>query len=138
MNINNQPGFTLAEILIAVFIVGLLGALGAVGYSAITRSAQRTAAEGNLRKIKMDIETYEQQVGDLPETLEDLVRAPADEQKAKHWDGPYIEKKQQLKDPWKRAYQYKPTPEEEHPYELFSYGPKGKSDKKGKISVWDL
>lgn len=88
--------------------------------------------------MQSDIDLYEQQVHDLPETLEDLLRAPADEQKAKGWGGPYVQNKRELKDPWGKAYQYKPTPEEEHPYELYSNGPKGKSDKKGRISVWDL
>lgn len=133
----NKPGFSLAEILIALFIVAVVGTLGSMGYSAYKKYAQRTTAEAQLKAIKGAIGLYETQVGDLPETLNDLIKPPADEKKAARWDGEYIEKKQ-LKDPWRRSYQYKPTPDEEHPYELYSNGPKGKADKKGRISVWDL
>ncbi len=133
-----KSGFSLVEILIALFIVAVMGGVGIGAYVAYKKSAQGTAAKSSLRKLQGDIDLYEQQVHSFPETLDDLLKAPADEEKAKNWGGPYIQNKRELKDPWGKAYQYKQTPEEEHPYELYSNGPKGKSDKKGKISVWDL
>lgn len=134
-----RAGFTLIEILIAMAIVVILGVTVGLPMLKFVTGARDTAAKSALKAIKVGVQNFYIEVGRYPETLRDLVEKPQNEEIAEDWKGPYIEGKNALKDPWKRPYQYQETPGAEHPYELYSYGDKGKSStSKERISVWDL
>lgn len=128
-----KPGFSLIEIMIVVFIIGtLIGMIALFTRGGRERSNMSTARQ-TLQAIKAAVDNYEMTMGDYPQALEDLINEPTDEKLANKWPGaPFIPKVP--KDPWKRAYVYELTPDSEHPYELYSKGPKGKT----KVSAWDL
>jgi general secretion pathway protein G len=137
-----RAGFTLMEILIAVMILGLLGALVGPALNNIYKNQQKRACEASLIGLKKSIQIYKDRVLKYPETLKDLIRKPKDEQAAKRWEGPYTGEEgatEVPKDPWGEDFKYKLTPGTKHPYDLFSYGPNGKgSPKDEEIHVWDL
>jgi general secretion pathway protein G len=139
MKINNtRAGFTLIEILIAVAIVGLLITVGGPLVFKYLEKGKKSTAKMTVKALQQAVDSYSMEVGGYPESLRDLIKRPMDEEQARTWDGPYYDKKEISKDPWGNAYQYEKTPEAEHPYELFSYGPKGRSATAERINVWDL
>lgn len=138
MKTDIRPGFTLAEVMIAIAIVGLLAAIGGPMFMSYLAKGKVTATKQNLRIIKGAVDQFNADMGQNPETLKDLVKKPANPDLAKDWN-PYINKKEIPLDGWNHPFVYKPTPDGEHDYELYSYGPKGKAGKKDtQINAWDL
>lgn len=137
---HSKDGFTLIEILIAVAIVLIMGAVVVPGFLKYRRNAQKTAAQSTIRALETAINQFSVETGQYPTNLKDLVKKPAgDEIVAKKWDGPYIKGNDVPADPWNNRYQYNLTPGQEHPYELYSFGPNGRGAPKSEwISVWEL
>jgi general secretion pathway protein G len=132
---HSKDGFTLIEILIAVALVLILGGIATFSYRGIVAASARKATLTTLKTIRSVIEQYEGDIGELPESLRDLVKKPSNEKAAENWQGPYLEK--EAKDGWKHAFYYSPTAEGDHPYALYSYGPKGKGAPKTEwIDAW--
>lgn len=129
------PGFSFLEL---ILVVGIIGALSLAILNQIQSYQKRSnigLAKGGLRRLSGAIDFYHTDTDQYPTTLTDLIKRPAD---VKNWTEGYITKKDELVDPWSNKYQYAPTPDAEHPYQLFSYGPKGKKgSKEERISVWD-
>jgi general secretion pathway protein G len=133
-----KNGFTLVEMLIVLAIMGIVMAVATPAYFTYKRGAQKRATAANLRTIKQALETYRDDVGDYPASLRDLVKKPTDE-KAENWDGPYTSGKDEPKDGFGFKFHYAVTPGAENPYELYSYGRKGKgSPKEEWVDVWKL
>ena len=138
-----RAGFTLMEILIAVMILGLLGAMVGPALNNIYKNQQKRACESSLLGMKKGIQIYKDRIMKLPTTLKDLIKKPKDEAAAKRWEGPYIGEEgatEVPKDPWGEDFKYKVIPAGgKHPYELYSYGPNGKgSPKEEQIDVWKI
>ncbi len=132
-----RAGFSLVEILIAVVIIGIIAAVTIPSYLGYIERSKLRTVKLDLRNIKGWVIQFNEDVGNLPETLDDLMRRPLNEELAKEWAAPYAEKIP--KDPWKNAYQYRPTPDQEQQFELYSYGPKGKSAPQSAwINAWKL
>ncbi|HSC25542.1 MAG TPA: type II secretion system major pseudopilin GspG [Candidatus Babeliales bacterium] len=135
-----RAGFTLMEILIAVMILGLLGAMVGPALNNIYKSQQKRTCKGTLTGFKKGISMYQMHTQQLPSTLKDLIKKPKEERAAKKWEGPYIGEDlvEVPKDPWGEDFKYKVTTGAKHPYELYSYGPNGKGAPKEEwINVWD-
>lgn len=136
-----RSGFTLIEIMIALTIIGVLGALLAPSmYKYLARSSE-TSTKANLRTIKLALDQFYSDMHSYPDKLRDLIKKPADteERSAKKWKGPYLEVEKMPADGWDNPFQYKKPGEKGHPYELYSYGSNGKGAPKNEwISVWEL
>jgi general secretion pathway protein G len=134
-----QTGFTLIELMIAIIIIGLLAAVAVPAFMGYLGRARVQAAKSTIRTFEEAIMMYQQDTGQLPQRLDDLVKRPAG---IEGWlEGGYLHKKKKIDpDPWGNKYQYRPTPEgAEHSYELYSFGSKGKKAKKEEwIDVWKL
>lgn len=127
----NRKGFTLIEILIVIAIIGLLMAFLAPRFLGQQEKANISAAKIGLKQIQGAITLYKTNVGRSPERLIDLVEKPLDEKAAQRWRGPYLDDLPE--DPWGNDFEYRKTPGEKHPYELYSEGPEDGEP----ISVWD-
>lgn len=117
---------TLIEIIIVIVLIG--GIIAVVGSKIIGNKAR---ADYNLTKVQLQtltqqINQYQQDVGTLPDSLDNLVTAPTN---ATGWLGPYA-KTNELKDPWKNAIDYR-RPGDNAPYELISMGADGKTGGEG-------
>jgi len=120
-----REGFTLWEVLIAMAIVGGLMAVIVPQLFSYLERSKRDTAKTTLLQFKQAITLYQTDTSKLPVDLRDLVKRPAD---VENWSGPYLGKKAVPLDPWGRKYVYKPTPEAENPYELYSRGKSGKKE----------
>jgi len=137
-NKNVQGGFSLVEIMIAVAIMAMVATAGITLFTAQQDRAKKQAAQVTLRQLRNAIDTFHEDTGEYPQSLRDLVTRPSDDKLAKNWqDGGYLSGKKVPKDPWQSSYQYQVTPEEEHPYKLYSYGKNKKRAQKSElISAW--
>ena len=133
-----RDGFTLIEMLIAVAIMTILGLVIVPYFTGQLENASKKTARATVRTLGGLIDQFEADHGKYPDTLKDLVKKPADEEIARNWT-PYMKGNDVPKDPWKKPYHYRVTPEGQHPYELYSYGSKqGKNTPPAeRISVWD-
>lgn len=133
-----RAGFSLMEIMIAVTILGLVMAMVGPALQNTLKKGKIRTTKSTMRSFKDAIASYQMEVGQLPQTLKDLIKKPREERAAKKWEGPYIEKEDIPEDPWGENFVYKLTPGSKHPYEMYSRGPNGaEAPKEEWISVWD-
>lgn len=108
-----RQGFALIEVMIAVMIIGLIAG-GAIYFGmGYLESAKRSSTKTKLQNMQIVLMNYKTEKGEYPQSLQDLIKAG-------------FLKKPLPKDGWDRAFVYRRTPDGEKPYELYSYGPKGK------------
>ncbi len=120
-----RSGFTLIEILVVITIIGLVMAFAAnrifgQGDEAKSRLSKAQIAEigGKLDLLKLDVGRY-------PTTSEGLKALLQNPGGMNNWTGPYVQKEEQIKDPWSRDFVYA-SPGQRGPYDLVSLGADGK------------
>ncbi len=129
-----DEGFSLTEVMVAVFIIGLLSvvALGPV---------LNALSKGNKTAVKRDIATFETaltqyllDMGEYPSTqqgLNALFEAPSDaKQSALYPEDGYLQKRGILEDPWGNAYQYENLGSRKKP-RVYSFGADGRPGGEG-------
>jgi general secretion pathway protein G len=131
-----QSGFTLIEIMVVVFILGLLVTLVAPKIIGRSDEARRTKAAADLRAIEQALHLYKLDNSTYPTTdqgLQALVAKPASGIIPTHWnpDG-YLEKVPL--DPWGHPYVYMSNGEK---YTLKSLGADGEEGGEGKYADID-
>lgn len=123
LNILNQKGFTLLELLVVMVIIGLLASyVGPKYFSQIGKSEVKTA-KAQINSLEKALDTYRIDMGHYPTTEQGLVSLfmqPSNEAK---WQGPYL-KKLPPNDPWGRSYIYK-SPGEHGDLDIISLGNDG-------------
>jgi general secretion pathway protein G len=120
-------GFTLVEIVIVIVLIGGILAIVATKIMGGGTREKVKLAEMQLDTLAGKIDTYESDVGELPDTLDALVTAPANTQ---GWLGPYAKAKD-LKDPFGTPIQFRKPGDNEAPYALVSLGADKKSGGEG-------
>jgi general secretion pathway protein G len=116
-------GFTLIELMIVLFILGLLAALVAPRLMGRVGKAKQKAAQAQIQMLSTALDLFHLDVGRYPsedEGLKALVQRP---ENVPQWSGPYLEKGVP-KDPWGREYIYK-YPGEHGTYDLSTLGADG-------------
>ncbi len=95
-----KSGFTLIEILVAVAIIGIMGAVAVMPIMRNLEQAKVTAARSAVVNIKNAVVNYNLQTKKYPSDLNDLITASGD-------DEPILEGGEGvLVDPWDTEYQY--------------------------------
>ena len=119
------------EVLIAVFIIGILATLVGPNIVKMLKNVKVNQAKSNMAAIKNGINEYYQEVGSFPKELIDLIEKP-EGKGSKKWDGPYIKGgEDSLLDPWNEEVIYQRPPERFGKekgykyYEIISLGPDG-------------
>jgi general secretion pathway protein G len=100
-----QAGFTLIEIMVVVFILGLLVTLVAPKIIGRTDQARQTKARADVKAIEEALKLYKLDNGFYPSTGEGLEALMSPSSRARNFnpDG-YLEKMPE--DPWGTPYQY--------------------------------
>ena len=93
-----HQGFSLIEIMVVILIIGIIVGIIALSVGGGREAGKKAKAEGELRVLKNAIENYDLELGDYPETLNDLVRPPSNEKLAGKWQ------------PWRIFWQEKSYP----------------------------
>lgn len=114
-------GFTLLELLVVLAILGLLAAIAAPQVLKHLGAAKSDAARIQIQNLASTLDLYRLETGRYPserEGLLALVERPVGDPR---WDGPYLKRKDALKDPWGRSYAYR-FPGRFGEFDLFSLG----------------
>jgi general secretion pathway protein G len=131
-----SSGFTLIELIVVIALVAVLAAVVAPNLLGKATEANRKSAGIQLEKIANAVELYRLETGRYPEELTDLVKKP---QGVERWNGPYIRKMSQLKDPWGHELLMQ-RPGENGPFDIVSYGSDGQPGGEGDdadINSWE-
>lgn len=112
-----QAGFSLIEIIIVTVLIGGIVAFAASRILGGGDKARFKLAQSTVQTMAEKVNSYRDDTGSLPATLEDLVRQPAS---ANGWLGPYA-KEADLKDPWGTPYVYR-VPGDSQAFDLVSLG----------------
>ena len=105
--LRDSSGFTLVEILVVVFIIGLLATIVGVSVSGRGDEAKRVAAKANLKEIESALHLYKLDNGFYPTTAEGLNALIEKPGTARKWnaDG-YLNQSNIPQDPWGFEYVY--------------------------------
>ena len=116
-------GMTLIELVVVIVLIGLV--LAVVGGKVVKNKhiAEARLAVTALTTLAGQIDSYKSDVGQYPDSLEQLVSPPGN---APGWLGPYADAKE-LKDPWQNPIQYSKPGEDGKPFQLVSLGVDGKT-----------
>lgn len=110
LNLNNQQGFTLIELMVVIVILGALVAIMAPKIMGRTDDAKVTEARVQIRNFETALKLYKLDSGRYPTTdqgLQALIEKPTISPVPRKWrKGGYLEKKSIPKDPWKGRYKY--------------------------------
>jgi len=120
-------GFTLIEIVVVIALIATIMTIVAGRIMGNQKRAEYKLAQTQLQTLSGKIEQYQADVGRLPETLDNLVHAPAN---ANGWLGPYS-RDEELQDPWHHPIEYRRPGDEGRQYQLTSLGADGKTGGEG-------
>jgi len=119
-------------VVLALLVITDLVAVLFVGSELLRRSGFRlgrhhadgpyTRAQHAVRLLQGACIDFCMDVGRFPAALDELVAGPGIGQ----WDGPYLERAQDLTDPWGRPYLYRPAAEPDRRPDVFSLGKDGR------------
>ena len=142
---NRQRGFTLTEIMVVVFIIGLLSSVVLFNVLGARTDAQVKTAKVNISALTQALEQYALDAYDYPseqQGLQALVERPDNlVDGASYRTGGYLQKSSIPLDPWGRPYVYaRPGNKSGRPYDLYSLGADGKEggeELDADIGNWD-
>jgi general secretion pathway protein G len=121
-------GFTLIEVIVVVFILGLLAALVAPKIMGRTEDAKINQTKVQIRNFETALKLYKLDNGSYPSTvqgLEALIRKPSTGKLPNNYrQGGYLEQSAIPKDPWGNPYVYA-SPGVATEYEVVSFGGDG-------------
>jgi general secretion pathway protein G len=135
---SDAAGFTLVELLVVLAILGLLVALAVPRVMRHLSSARIQTAHIQVQQLQSVLDIYKLDTGHYPsgeQGLAALVQRPAAETV---WNGPYLQNKASLSDPWGHPYQYR-QPGSHGDYDLYSWGGDGRDGGDGEaadITSW--
>ncbi|GGD69239.1 type II secretion system major pseudopilin GspG [Croceicoccus mobilis] len=128
-----KNGFSLVELMVVLFIIGLLASIVIINVLPSQDKAMRVKAEADIATLGQAMEMYRLDTATYPSAsdgLNALVTPPANLMMPQNYrSGGYI--KELPNDPWGRAYQYRVPGEGGKPFEIYSLGADGQPGGEG-------
>ena len=118
---NRTSGFTLLELLVVLAILALIATFAGPQVIKYLGRAKSDAAKVQVGNIASALDLYRLEIGSYPssdEGLQALMQRPAN---AENWNGPYLQKRGGLMDPWGVGYLYR-IPGENNPFDVYTLG----------------
>lgn len=128
----------MVELLVVLAILALLVAIAAPRVVKFLSSAKVDTAKVQIEKIGGVLDLYRLEVGQYPSEQEGLLALVEAPPQAATWNGPYLNNRDALLDPWGRPWGYK-APGEHGDYDLYTLGADGKDGGDGEnqdITSW--
>jgi len=130
MQVVKKDAFTIMEILVVVFIIGLLATLIGPRVVDLLRRGKTTATQATLHSIKGALSEYQMDVGHFPSTRHGLQALVENVENHKKWNGSYLAGQEDVpQDSWGFDFIYNRPPEHFKKrfryFEVISYGPEG-------------
>lgn len=122
----HSAGISLLEIMVVLGIIALIVGLTAPRLMENFGRAKSTFAEAQMNNIKGALQLYYIDVGRYPSEAEGLSALVNQPSGSDGWRGPYVDRSDDLMDPWGRGYLYR-SPGQNRPFDLLSYGRDGHS-----------
>ncbi len=137
-----DKGFTLLEIIVVVFILGLLAAIIAPRIIGRTDDARITEAKVQIRNFETALKLFKIDNGFFPSTeqgLDALIEEPDTGRiPGKYREGGYLEGERIPPDPWDNPYQYQtPGTHNADSFDLWSFGPDKADGTDDDLGNWD-
>jgi general secretion pathway protein G len=122
-----RSGFTMIEILVVVFIIGLLASLVGPRVINLMFKGQVSATKSTLQSLKAALADFKLDVGRFPTKAEGLEALVQNKGKSPKWNGTYLEGKTEAPlDGWDNEFIYNAPPEVYKDnykyYEIISHG----------------
>ena len=134
-----DAGFSLVELMVVVFIMGLLATLVIVNVAPVGEQSRVGKARSDIAAFESALEMYSLDMYAYPGAdvgLAALKTAPAGADAAAYRPGGYI--KRMRNDPWGNAYHYDvPGRRSGGRYDVYSAGPDGKPGNEDDIGNWE-
>nr|WP_136251169.1 type II secretion system major pseudopilin GspG [Ningiella ruwaisensis] len=132
-------GFTLIEVMIVIFIIGMIAALVIPNVGGQQSAAELKKAAIDIQSLESNLQMYRLNASRYPTTeqgLEALVSMPTIEPIPKNYpEGGFISRLP--KDPWGNDYVLL-SPGEIKPVEVYSFGPDGIDGTEDDIGSWNI
>lgn len=129
---DSEAGFTLTELMVVIFILGLLTTVVLINVMPSRDRAMAEKARADIATLEQALELYRLDINTYPSTeqgLEALVTAPPGLTRPENYrPGGYI--RGLPEDPWGAPYQYL-APGQEGPFDLYSLGADGATGGEG-------
>lgn len=137
MNYVKRSGFSLIEMLVVVFIIGLLATLVGPRAMKLFFSGKESAAKSTLNALKAAVTEYNMKMGSFPSQQEGLNALVQNVKNNPKWEGSFLEGQVDVPlDPWGAEYIYNRPPQhfkDRYQYfEIISYGQDGEGSDKVK------
>lgn len=112
--------YTMTEMVIVIFIIGLLTAIATPMYMKHMKRANINTAKAQIRLLEQAVFDFQMDMKRLPDSENGLRELRENVGNDEKWDGPYL--KQPIpQDPWGQEYIYK-VPGESGDFDIISYG----------------
>lgn len=124
-------GFSLIEIIIVITIIGLILAWATNRIFGQGDKAKWTATKAQVSQLAATLDQYKLDTGKYPTTqegLKALLQAPSG---VVNWNGPYLNKAEQIKDVWNNDYIYRSPGTDNRAFEIVSLGSDGQEGGEG-------
>ncbi|MFT5239863.1 MAG: general secretion pathway protein G [Candidatus Promineifilaceae bacterium] len=122
----SRSGFTLIELMVVVVIIAALAGMVLPRVLPASTEAKANIAKGDMAGISVALKMFKLHNDRFPSTSEGLgalIEAPSS---ARNWKGPYLEKVEKPKDPWREEYLYRyPGTHNTYGFDIWSLGPDG-------------
>jgi general secretion pathway protein G len=131
IRVGRSHGFSLIEIIIVITIIGLIVAWAGNRIFGQADKAKWTATKAQISQLAATLDQYKLDTGKYPNTqdgLKALLQAPSG---VANWNGPYVNKPEQIKDGWNNDYIYRSPGTENRPFEIVSLGSDGQEGGEG-------
>ena len=144
INIKNNRGFTLIELIVVIVILGVLAGLIVPKIMGRPEEARQLKAKLTIESLETSLRLFKLDNGAYPTTeqgLDALITAPDTGTASNSYrEGGYIEKGRMPKDPWGNDFVYL-SPGVQGEYDIISYGSDGVPGGEGKdldINSWEI
>ena len=136
-----RDGLTLIELMIVLIILVMLFAIAGPRLLGTQKKADVKGTKAQIGNFEAALRLYAVDMRTFPSTedgLGALIKAPADEAKARKWDGPYLDDEVVPADSWGNAfvYEYPPSKGARDFPNISSPGLDGEADTEDDVNNW--